>query len=158
MDAPSFYTIRQRSIHISPHTCAFEPEFILNTHQIACPLNQVVNLTWQVKNTRTEPVSLFIRIQPRINADQNLESVLVWMGSLEQVVHIDAEAQVHIVLPIIQIAHGVVEFWLQAEEIGVSSNETIIQKSKYEPPIVIMGSLDKSHWTMKPLQTIARPA
>jgi hypothetical protein len=112
-----------------------------------CSVNEFVDIEWTFSNNKNCDVVLFVRILPtekRLGPDQEIVSPnLIFVGSLESIVRIKQGEQKAICLKVMITSVSSIQFICYAEEVGVKMRETVITKSKYEPPELILGSIEK---------------
>jgi hypothetical protein len=112
-----------------------------------CLVNEFVDIEWTFSNNKNCDVILFVRILPtekKLVADQEIISPhVIWVGSLDYVVKIKQGQQRSICMKVMITSVSNNQFLCFAEEVGVKTKETVITKSKYEPPELILGSIEK---------------
>ncbi|KAI8916253.1 transport protein Trs120 or TRAPPC9 TRAPP II complex subunit-domain-containing protein [Gorgonomyces haynaldii] len=132
LDFPSMQIIKSPSIVIEPVLEGVRP-------------NEIYTLAYKIQNKKT-----FFRVQCLL--DGKPLDTLHWLSQNEQIVTIDQELVVE--LQFISTSTGSLEFLAHLEEFSVKMSETVVQKSKYEPPVIILGALEKMHWTREPFQIV----
>ena len=78
----------------------------------------------------------------RNHAQENV----IWVGIQEMCVNLEAKSEKVVCFDVLLPNSGQCNFICQLEDHQVKSVETIISKSKYEAPTIILGSVEKQYW------------
>lgn len=123
-----------------------------------CQVNEYIDLEWTISNEKDNNVVLVLRVLAiqkgleqinHIEQSKNCKSVsdlVIWTGSTERLVRLDKGTSKTIKMKVIITSIAKIQFLCHAEEVGVTLSETVVVKSKYEPPTLILGNLEKMHW------------
>lgn len=122
-----------------------------------CGVNEFIELNWNIRNTKSAKVTLFVRIVPTqtdfqseiINAESSTSDALkvadnvVIAGVSEFTLRLEPLQTNTIKMNVLISSVSKVQFLCLCEEVGVVMHETVISKGKYDVPTLILGNLEK---------------